>query len=266
MTISTIIGMVAGVACICIGILMQGPLSSFFDPGSVFIVLGGTLANMVIAFPINVILDTLKAARLAFSSKAFDPSDNIEQIIELANVARKNGLLALEDMLETIENPFLRKGIMLIVDGSNSELVKSVMENEADYIQERHNRCIGVLLNASACAPAFGMIGTLIGLIVMLLNLEDSSSLGPAMSVALVTTFYGCILANLIFTPLAKKLEVFTAYEDMQNAMMIEGILSIQDGEHPRMIRDKLESFISSREKGALAERMDKKKESSEEK
>ena len=261
MSISTVIGMVAGFACVIIGILTQGPLKSFFDPGSIFIVLGGTLSNMVISFPVSLILDTMKAIRLAFSGKAFDPNDNIEQIIELANTARKNGLLALEDMLENIEDPFLRKGIMLIVDGSNSELVKSVMETEAYYIQERHNRCIGVLLNASACAPAFGMIGTLIGLIVMLLNLSDSDALGPAMSVALVTTFYGCILANLIFTPLAKKLGTYTAYEQMRNEMMVEGILSIQDGEHPRLIRDKLESFVSMREKAILAERLDKKKE-----
>ncbi len=264
MNISTVIGMVAGVACIAIGIITQGPLMSFFDPGSIFIVLGGTMCNMFIAYPLSVILDTFKAIRLAFAQNAFDPTSNVEQIIELANTARKNGLLALEDMLETIDNPFLRKGIMLIVDGSNSELVKNVMETEAFYIQERHNRCIAVLLNASASAPAFGMIGTLIGLIVMLLNLNDSDALGPAMSVALVTTFYGCILANLIFTPLAKKLGVYTAYEQMQNEMMTEGILSIQDGEHPRLIRDKLESFISTREKAILADRLDKKKEQGE--
>lgn len=264
MSISTVIGMVAGFTCVIIGILTQGPLMSFFDPGSIFIVLGGTLSNMIISFPMSLIMDTLKAMKLAFANNAFDPTDNIEQIIDLANTARKNGLLALEDMLENIDNQFLRKGIMLIVDGSNSELVKSVMETEAYYIQERHNRCIGVLLNASACAPAFGMIGTLIGLIVMLLNLSDSDALGPAMSVALVTTFYGCILANLIFTPLAKKLGTYTAYEQMQNEMMVEGILSIQDGEHPRLIRDKLESFISVREKAILGDRLDKKKDEEE--
>ncbi|MDO5112378.1 MAG: motility protein A [Clostridia bacterium] len=266
MTISTIIGLVAGFACIIVGILINGKIPDFIDPASIFIVIGGTLCSIVISYPISLIVDTVKSVKLCFSKNAFDPNDNIEQIIELANTARKNGLLALEDMLESIENPFLRKGIMLIVDGSNSELVKSVMETEAYFIQERHNRCIAVLNTGSSCAPAFGMVGTLIGLINMLVNLSDSASLGPSMSVALVTTFYGVVLANYIFSPFAKKLGVYTAYEELQNEMMIEGILAIQDGEHPRMIRDKLESFISSREKAVLAERLDRKKDNGEEK
>ncbi len=264
-SLSTIIGLVAGFACVVLGIIVNdGILMNFWDPPSIFITVGGTFCAVVIAFPISLILDTIKALKCAFTAKSYDPTENIEQIIELANTARKNGLLALEDMLETIDNPFLRKGIMLIVDGSNSDLVKSVMETEAYYIQERHGRCISVLMTASSFAPAFGMIGTLIGLINMLVNLNDSGSLGPSMSVALITTLYGCLLANLLFTPLGKKLGIFTAYEQMQNEMMIEGILSIQDGEHPRLIRDKLESFVSTREKAILADRIDKKKESGE--
>ena len=159
-------------------------------------------------------------------------------------------------MLEDIKSPFMRKGIMLIVDGSNSELVKNVMETEIYYLQERHGRSIAVLNTGAAYAPAFGMVGTLIGLIVMLLTLEDSSALGPSMATALITTLYGVLLANLVFSPLAKKLSALSAQEVMYNEMILEGILSIQDGENPRMIRDKLESFISSRQIEALDHRL----------
>lgn len=257
---TTLIGIIAGLACILIGIFLNdGILSSFWDAPSIFIVLGGTLSTLVVSYPVNVIKDTFSAIKKAFSTKDFDPTDHVEQIIQLANTARKNGLLALEDMLESIENPFMRKGIMLIVDGSNSELVKNVLETEAYYIQERHSRCIGLLNKGSALAPAFGMVGTLIGLINMLLNLSDSEALGPSMSVALITTLYGVVIANLVFGGFATKLSTYTAYEQMQNEMIIEGILSIQDGEHPRLIRDKLESFISAKEKVILGNKLDKK-------
>lgn len=253
---STIIGLVAGIVCVVTGMLLAGPLDSFWDKTSVFITIGGTMGSLIMSYPFSQLLDALKSVKLAFQKPDLDPTACIEQIIDLANIARKEGLLALENMLEEIENPFMRKGIMLIVDGSNSELVKNVMETDTYYLQERHSRSIAVMNTGASYAPAFGMVGTLIGLIVMLLTLEDSGSLGPSMAVALVTTLYGVLLANLFFNPIAKKLSALSAQEVMYNEMILEGILSIQDGENPRMIRDKLEAFISRREIDALDERM----------
>jgi len=254
---STIIGLAAGVVCILVGMLLAGPLSSFWDLTSIFITIGGTCSALVMSYPFSQIKDTITSIGVAFKKQDIDPTECIEQIINLANIARKEGLLALENMMEEIDDPYLRKGIMLIVDGSNSELVKSVMETDTFYLQERHGKSIEVLSTGASYAPSFGMIGTLIGLIVMLLSLEDSSALGPSMAVALITTLYGCILANMVFNPLSKKLSALNAQETMYNEMILEGILSIQDGENPRMIRDKLESFISGNEIKALDARIE---------
>lgn len=261
---STIVGLAAGVVCILVGMLLAGPLSSFWDAVSIFITVGGTFSALIMSYPFSTLSGTIKSVMLAFKKQDLDPNDCIEQIIRLANIARKEGLLALENMMEEIDDPYLRKGIMLIVDGSNSELVKNVMETDNYYLQDRHNRSIAVLYSGAAYAPSFGMIGTLIGLIVMLGSLEDSSALGPSMAVALITTLYGCLLANMVFNPLAKKLDAFNAQEAMYNEMILEGILSIQDGENPRMIRDKLESFVSRQQIEALDKRMEAAKASGE--
>lgn len=256
MAISTIIGIVGGAACVIIGILLGGPLSDFWDAQSVFITVGGTFCALIASYPMSQVKETLGSVRVAFKQRNFDANACIQQIIDLASIARRDGLLALENMLEDIESPFLKKGIMLIVDGSNSELVKSVMETEIYYISDRHDRCANVLSQGAAYAPSFGMAGTLIGLIQMLLKMDDASSLGPAMSVALITTFYGVLLANLFFTPLSKKLKTESAYEQSINEMMLEGILSIQDGENPRAIRSKLDSFISHSQAAELDKKL----------
>lgn len=246
MDIVSVGALIGGIICIVAGMVMQAPIKEYWDAGSVFITIGGTFCALFMSYPLNQIKDAMKGVSIAFKKNEFDPTANVEEIISLANMARRDGLLALENVLDTIKSPFLRKGIMLVVDGSNSELVKSVMETEIDYIQDRHNRCIAVFNAGAAYAPAFGMAGTLIGLIAMLLKLEDMASLGPAMAVALVTTFYGVLLANLFFTPISKKLKILSSYEQAQNELMLEGILSIQDGENPRLIRDKLDAFIST--------------------
>lgn len=242
----TIGALVSGIACIIWGIMQNANISDYWDAGSVLITIGGTVCALLMSYPLKQIKDTLKGVSIAFRKQEYDPTQNVEEIISLANMARRDGLLALENVLDTIKSPFLRKGIMLVVDGSNSELVKSVMETEIDYIQERHNRCISVLNSGAAFAPAFGMAGTLIGLIAMLLQLDNMDTLGPAMGVALITTFYGVLLANFFFSPMAKKLKILSSYEQAQNELMLEGILSIQDGENPRLIRDKLDAFIST--------------------
>lgn len=245
MDITTIGGLIFGFACIAISILIDGSLLDFADAASVFVVFGGVIASTFVAYPMKVLKGIAKVARNAFIQKKVDLTQDVEMIINIANIARREGILALEDTISNEEDPFLKKGIMLIIDGSDPELVRSIMETELAFIRERHSLGQEVLLTMSSFSPAYGMIGTLIGLINMLRKLNDPSSLGPSMAVALVTTFYGVILANLLFTPLAKKLKVQSNEEYLRKELILEGILSIQDGENPRIIREKLYAFLA---------------------
>lgn len=251
MSISTLLGFLAGFGFVVVSILLGGKLLSFYDLPSIMIVFGGVIAATVISFPVKQLMSALRAIKLIFKKDVYDPQKDIDMIIDMANTARRNGLLALENDLERLESRFLQKGMMLVIDGSNSELVRNVMETEISFTSDRHAECISVFKAGSAYAPAFGMIGTLIGLINMLLALDDPDSIGPAMSVALVTTFYGSLLANLFFLPIAKKLQALSDREQFQNEMILEGIMAIQDGENPKVIRDKLEAFIANPKAGS---------------
>jgi len=243
---TTLIGILAGFGCIFISI--GADIGSFIDLNSVFIVFGGTIAATIVSFSGKTLKSLKTVYSNAFKTKKFDLNEDIEMIIRIANIARREGLLALEDAMGEIDNPFLKKGIMLIVDGADTELVKNILETEITFVQERHIQGQAVITAMAGYAPAFGMIGTLIGLISMLKNLDDMNALGPGMSVALITTFYGVVLANLVFIPIAKKLKAQTDSESLQKELYMEGLLSIQDGENPRIIKDKLTSFISRRE------------------
>ena len=233
-----------GAACVVISIMLNGSLSEFFNIPSIFIVVGGIIAATVVSYPMSVLKSLLKVIMSAFKAKKVDLSEDVENIIKIANIARREGILALEETVSETGDFFLKKGIMLIVDGSDPELVKSIMETELDFIRERHSQGQAVMLQMSSYAPAFGMIGTLIGLINMLGRLDDPSALGPGMAVALITTFYGSLLANLVFTPIARKLGSMSEEEYLKKEMLLEGILSIQDGENPRIIREKLNAFL----------------------
>lgn len=193
----------------------------------------------------HVLKNLVKVIGEAFKAKNFDLSKDLDTIINIANIARREGILALEEAVADMDDPFLKKGIMLIVDGSDPELVRSIMETELDFISDRHSQGQAVLLQMSSYSPAFGMIGTLIGLINMLAQLSDMDSLAGNMAIALVTTFYGSAMANMIFTPLAKKLGIMSSEEYLRKELILEGILSIQDGENPRVIREKLNAFLS---------------------
>ncbi len=245
---TTVIGLGAGVGCIVISILLSGDLGAFFDLASIFVVVGGTIASTIVSYPGKMLKSLKTIYTMAFKAKHIDLNEDIELIIKVANVARREGLLALEDAVGEVDNPFLQKGIMLIVDGADGELVKNILETEISFIQERHTQGQNIINSMASYAPAYGMIGTLIGLILMLKNLSDSASLGPSMAVALITTFYGVVLANLVFTPVSKKLKVQSDSEALQKELFMEGLLSIQDGENPRIIKDKLQAFISRRD------------------
>ena len=225
-------------------IMLDGELGSYFNIPSLFIVIGGVLASTIVSYPLDALKNLGKLIGNAFKAKKVDFQADIENIVKIANIARREGILALEESVNEMNDPFMQKGIMLIIDGSDPELVKSVMETELVFIRERHSSGQAILLQMSSYSPAFGMIGTLIGLINMLKQLDDPSTLGPSMAVALITTFYGVVLANLLFTPFAKKLSVQSSDECLRKEMVLEGILSIQDGENPRIIREKLNAFL----------------------
>lgn len=221
-------------------------LKNFFDLSSVLIVLGGTLAAVVACYP-KQILSAPKHFMVMMRSKKFDPEHYIEQLVELAQIARKSGLLALEEKANTQTDLFFKQAIMLLVDGNDPDGVRSILDNEIEQTSERHQKVIAMYERGSSVAPAFGMIGTLIGLINMLKNLSDAdmSTLGPDMSVALITTFYGSLLAHVIFTPIAENLTVRDEEEVLCRQMIVEGIMAIQAGENPKFLRERLMTFLS---------------------
>ena len=245
MDMTTLIGIAAGFICVIISLFQGGNPMNFVSRSSVFIVFGGVLCATFASFPLERHINLVKALRSVFRKDETDINDDVEMLINLANIARREGILALEDSANESAEPFLKKGIMLIVDGSDPDLIKGIMETELAFIKERHAENRAILDAMAAYAPAFGMIGTLIGLINMLQSLTDMASLGPNMSVALITTFYGSMLANLVFVPLSKKLKAVGNREYLRKEMILEGLLSIQNGENPRVIKEKLNAFLS---------------------
>ncbi|HBU12261.1 MAG TPA: motility protein A [Clostridiales bacterium] len=243
-------GMGVAAACTIISIVMDGNIADFINGPSIFVVVGGTFGAMIANYPMEDIKKLMTLVKFAIQKSDLDLNKQIDDIVDMANIARKNGLLALEDKVKDMEDPFLRNGVMLILDGTDPELVKNVMETSVYFMDERHSKYASIFFTGSSLAPAFGMIGTLIGLINMLTRLDDPSTLGPAMAVALVTTFYGVILANVLFNPIANQLKLKSQNEQIQKDIIIEGILSIQDGENPRVIKDKLRAFVADADLG----------------
>lgn len=244
MDIATIVGIIFGIVLLLGSILIEGSLSAFWSVSSLMIVLGGTLASTLINFPLNQVVGTMKIIRIAFRNHTTEPGEIIGTLVAFAEKARREGLLALEAEAEVIDESFLKKGIQLIVDGTDPELVRSILDTELIFVEERHKQGALIFENMGASAPAFGMIGTLIGLILMLRNLEDPSTIGPGMAIALITTFYGSLFANLIFLPIAGKLKIRSSEEILNKELMLEGILSIQAGENPRIVAEKMKSFL----------------------
>jgi chemotaxis protein MotA len=199
-------------------------------------------------------INNIKSFKLVLKEIPSNEEETIRTIIDLSNVARKEGLLALEEAANSIDDEFLKKGVLLIVDGTDPELVRNIMETELNCIEDRHSSTVGFWDSLAAMGPAWGMIGTLIGLINMLKKLDDPKTIGPNMAVALVTTFYGSILANWISIPISTKLKANNAKEIRIKEVMVEGLLSIQAGENPRVIEEKLKSFLSPKRRAAMKE------------
>ena len=228
-------------------------MQMYIDPASVVITFGGSICSTIGCFKLADGINGFKSISLPFKDKTYDPSQTIRTIIDMSNVGRKEGLLALEEAANGIEDEFLKKGIMLVVDGTDPELVRGILETDMVCLETRHKDVIKFWEKWGEMGPAWGMIGTLIGLINMLKNLEDSSTIGPNMAVALVTTFYGSLIANWLCAPFANKLKANNELELTLKTLIIEGLLSIQAGENPRVIEEKLKSFLSPDKREALS-------------
>lgn len=256
--IASILGVVIGIVLVLFAIITgdQGvaALGNFMDYKSALITIGGAFSCLLtMSGSVGEFFGGMKSFTIALKVPKVDIPATIKQIIDLSNTARKEGLLALEESASTIEEPFLKKGILLIVDGTDPELVRSIMETELQCMEDRHKNKVGFWENMASMGPAWGMIGTLVGLINMLKMLDDASSIGPNMSVALITTLYGSMLANWIATPVATKLKENSNLEVMMKEVMVEGLLSIQAGENPRVIEEKLKSFLDPSKHAALS-------------
>ncbi len=249
MDIATVIGLGLGVMFILITILMGGSLMLFFDPMSVMITVGGTFAAVIISSQIKELINLTSIFMNAFFTKEESPQETIGLLVKFAERARREGILALEKQMEEVQDTFLKNGIQLAVDGTEPELLKDIMETELFYLEERHKKGAGQVQTFADFSPAWGMIGTLIGLVLMLANLDDPDALGPGMAVALITTFYGSCMANLLFSPVAIKLKEKSKAELLVRQLMIQGILSIQSGDNPRIVEQKLNSFIAPAER-----------------
>jgi chemotaxis protein MotA len=253
MDLGTIVGIGGGVGMIIFGILTNGgSIGSYVNIPSLIMVLGGSFTAMLVANPLSRMLGFVKFFKIALNMPNYEEGRIIASLVSFSEKARREGLLALEDDLEEVEEEFLRKGIQLVVDGTDPEVIKSILYNDLNQMQERHDVGIKIFDNWGKIAPAFGMIGTLAGLIAMLANMQDTSSIGSGMALALITTFYGAIFANLIFIPLKSKLEDRDKMESLVREIMIEGILSIQSGDNPRILEQKLVSFLAPDQREAV--------------
>lgn len=244
MDISSVIGVISGVGFILGTILMGGPISMFINIPSVLIVVGGTIAATMIGFPLGDVIGMFKTAIKVFMFKIEKAEDIIANLTELSNKARKGGLLSIEGDIQSTSDPYLAQALQMTVDGVKTEDIGQIMEKKMELTKKSLDTGSAIFASMAAYAPAFGMIGTLIGLVQMLANLDDPSTIGPKMAVAMITTFYGAIMANLFFIPMSDKLKGRTQEEITNMNIVYEGILSIREGEHPKLMEDKLKVYL----------------------
>ncbi len=247
MDIATIIGLVAGSVLIVASIILGGAPLVFVNFPSVLIVFGGTIATALIRFGMKDVLNSMSVAAKTFSTRLGKPQQIIQEIVNLANIARKNGLIVLEQ--QPIEDTFLKKAVMYCVDGHEAEFIDEVLRKEVSLTAERHEVGKNVFAAMGNAAPAFGMIGTLIGLVQMLSNMADPNSIGPSMAVALLTTLYGAVIANLVCLPMADKLGLRSEEEQRNRKLIIEGVLGILKGLNPRVMEEFLQTFLPPKDR-----------------
>ena len=265
MNINYIIGLVAAFAVFLFGCVSSvvvkpefnisfnfGNLINFFDPASILITIGCTVFILIASFPGDMLASIPKHLKIILNTKNFRPMECIDQLVELAQIARKNGLLALEERANEQKDPFFKQAIMLIVDANDPDKVRSILENDIECMSARHEDAAGMYDKASSMAPAFGMVGTLVGLINMLKGMDmdtGASNLGSDMGTALITTLYGCLLAHMVFGPIATLLRNRDSQEVLCKMIIVEGIMSIQSGENPKFLKERLVTYMSQKQR-----------------
>jgi chemotaxis protein MotA len=253
MDIATGLGMIAGVVVLVALILMGGELSMFADSHAAIVIFGGAFAATLIRFPLSSMMHGLPlGARYAFTIRRLGPRELVDQIASLAEVARKQGPLGLEKV--EVEDPFLAKGIRFVADGYDKDFIRDNLERDRDNFLTHLDEGQKIYRAIGDCAPAFGMVGTLIGMVQMFANMTDPSKLGPYMAVALLATFYGAALANLMCLPIADKLQLKLHDEDINRSLIIDGVLMIRDAKSPTLVREMLLAYLPEKQRHALEE------------
>ena len=247
MDLATLVGLIGAIGIVLAAMITGGSALVFVNVPSLLIVLGGTFMVVMMKFSIGHFFGAFKVAGRAFMFKLDSPEELIEKIVSLSNIARKEGMLALEN--EEIDNEFLNQGIQMLIDGNNQEVIQAVMSKDLQQTIDRHKWGAKVYSAMGDVAPAMGMIGTLIGLVQMLSSMDDPKSIGPAMAVALLTTLYGAMLANMVAMPIADKLNLRKTDEGRIKAMCIDGVLAIQAGQNPRIIESMLKTYLDPKKR-----------------
>ncbi|MCZ7583428.1 MAG: MotA/TolQ/ExbB proton channel family protein [Deltaproteobacteria bacterium] len=252
MDIATIIGLISAFGLIIASILTSGDVTAFLDVPSVLIVILGSFAVLFVFYPIKDVLSLFKVLAKTVVNRNYEANVHVERLIKFGQLVRTEGILALEEAGKDVEDPFLKKGLMLAIDGTETEQILTQLEGEIAAIEERHKKGADMLAALGTVSPAMGLIGTLIGLVIMLQNMSDPSAIGPAMAVALLTTFYGAIMANVVFNPMAGKLRARSADESLYNTVIMVGIESISKGDNPRIIESRLNSLLPTSKRVAV--------------
>jgi chemotaxis protein MotA len=245
--LATLIGLIGAFAFVIMAMILGGSIGMFVDVTSILIVVGGSTCVVLMKFTMGQFFSAFKIAGKAFMFKADDPEELIAKVVEMADAARKGGFLALEEM--EISSSFMQKGIDLLVDGHDAEVVRAALSKDIALTDERHTQGSEAFRQYGDVAPAMGMIGTLVGLVAMLSNMDDPKSIGPAMAVALLTTLYGAVLANMVFFPIADKLTLRKEQEKLNRRLIMDGVLAIQDGQNPRVIDSYLKNYLNEKKR-----------------
>ncbi len=252
MDIASFIGLFGGIAVVAFGAFNGGSLSGLIDISSMFITIGGSYMCLFLTYPLSYTIGIFKVMGRVFKVADYGEKTLVQKFVALSEKSRRAGLLALEEEIEDFEDAFMRTGLRNVVDGIDGEAIRALMENELNQMEERHNTWISLVNAWATLAPGFGMLGTVIGLIGMLLNLEDKSSLGPNMAVALVTTLYGSMMQNWLFVPISTKLTYQNNLEVKAKEMIIEGVLGIQAGDNPRILAQRLVTYLNPADRKAI--------------
>ncbi len=244
MDIATVLGVVSAFGLVLVAIFMGGGLGLFINVPALMIVVGGTLGTTMINYPLKEVFGVLNVVQKALFTKNISTDDLIKNFLAFAGKSRKEGILSLEGDIKNVSDEFLKKGVQLSIDGLEPQEISNLLETELDFIRTRHQLGAEIFTTMGTFAPALGMIGTLIGLVQMLQSMEDPSTIGPAMAVALLTTFYGSIMANIVCMPIAGKLKTRSKEETLVKEMTIEGVISLSNGDNPRILEQKLHAFV----------------------